>query len=388
MNKITKVFVFCFFSFSLSMIAQTESTLENLLEKLQENHMGSISDVFTLEEQQILRNYFDNQSINTETQEGGGSVFLYGPNNSKGTFGSFDVMDPSIFSPISNSPLTEFEGAGAFDYSNLDFKLIDNVGGLFKLSLSGTYTSIGSLTPPAGESFTGLEYDSSTGILYGLSTDGDGSSTLSTIDPVGGTVTPIGNTGIMLPINLAIDDASIGYTIGIDGNFSFRIMLDTAEAEPIGDVGFDANFGQGMAYDLNNFKIYLSAFNNDTFQTELRTLDTNTGMTTFIGAIGNTIPGGLIQIGWTGSPDNQLSIGDISLYEFSFFPNPARGVLTVKANEAIETVEIYNLLGQQVISQKIGALSSNINVSHLTSGNYILHVRIDNQFETYKLIKQ
>jgi len=386
MIKRTSIFIISFLCFGTLLIAQTESTLDDLLEKLQENHMSSVSDVFTLEEQLILREHFSNLS-DPENSEGA-AVFLFGPNNSKGTFGSFDVMDPSVFSQISTSPLTEFEGAGAWDYNALNFKVIDNVGALYTLELNGTYNFVGNLFPPIGESFVGLEYDMSTDILYGLSTDGAGSSTLSTIDPIGPTMTPIGDTDIMLPINLAIDNASVAYTIGVDGNFSYRIELATAVATPLGDSGFDPNFGQGMSYDPNNDMIYLSAFNNTTFQSELRILDTTTGMTSFEGPIGNTVPGGTIQVGWVGSPDNQLSVGDNTLSNFSFYPNPARNILNVKANDNIENITIYNLLGQKVISQNINAFTSNINITSLTTGLYILKANINGKSGSYKLIKR
>ena len=371
--------------FGTLLFAQTESLLDDLLEKLQENHKSSVSDVFTLEEQLILREHFSNFS-DPENLEG--AFLLYGPNNSKGTFGSLYYMDPSVFGPISNSPLTEFEGSGAWDYNALEFKVIDNIGNLWRLSVTGTYNFIGTLVAPTGESFTGLEYDINSGTLYGLSTDGFGSSTLSTIDVVGWNVTPIGNTGIRLPINLAIDNASVGYTIGVDGNFSYRIELATAVATNLGDSGFDPNFGQGMSYDPNTDMIFAAAFNNDTFQSELRILDTNTGMTTFEGIIGNTIPGGLIQLGWVGIPDDQLSVGDNTLSNFSFYPNPARNILNVKANDNIENIAIYNLLGQKVISQNINAFTSNINITSLTTGLYILKANINGKSGSYKLIKR
>lgn len=389
MKKCTAVFVFCVLCFGISLFAQTESTLESLLERLQENHMGRVSDVFTLEERQILRKHFSNLSINTENPERGPAVYVHGIENINMFYGNFDIQEPEDFMQISLSPLIEFEGAGAWDYNALDFKVIDNLGGLYRLSLTGTYNFEANLTPPTGESFTGMEYDYSTGILYGLSTDGAGSSTLSTIDPVGGTVTSIGNTGITLPINLAIDNASVGYTIGIDGNFSYRINLATADATPLGDIGFDANFGQGMTYEPNTDVILMAAYNNDTFQSELRYLDTSTGMTTMQGLpLGSWTPGGTTQFGWVGSPADQLTIGDYTHSGFSFYPNPASDILTLKANDLIKSITIYNLLGQKVMVQDINALKSNINISNLASGYYILQTIINEQFKSYKLIKQ
>jgi len=143
-----------------------------------------------------------------------------------------------------------------------------------------------------------------------------------------------------------------------------------------------------MSYDPNTDVIFAAAFNNDTFQSELRSLDTNTGMTSFEGIIGNIIPGGLIQVGWLGIPDDQLFVGDNTLSNFSFYPNPARNILNVKANDNIENIAIYNLLGQKVISKNVNAFRSNINITSLTTGLYILKANINGKSGSYKLIKR
>jgi hypothetical protein len=44
-------------------------------------------------------------------------------------------------------------------------------------------------------------------------------------------------------------------------------------------------------------------------------------------------------------------------------------------------------LGQQVISTEIGATTSDINLSGLTAGTYIMKVTVDGQTGTYKVLK-
>lgn len=373
---------------SCSIFSQSDSNLESLLEKLEENHMGSVSDVFSPAEQQILRAHFDALHENNITDNRDEVDYLHGPNNSENIFGQFLISDPETIMTISDSPLIEFEGAGAWDHFGQNFKVIDNAGSLWNLSLSGNYEYDKDLTFPTGESCVGLAFDLEFGTLYGLSTDAIGSSTLSTIDTDKGTVTPIGNTGIMLPINLAIDQMGFAYSIGVDGNFSYRINLVTAEATELGPSGYDPNFAQGATYDHNTNEVYLSAFNDASFKSELRRLDRITGMTTYLGDIGSVFPGGIVQMGWTASPFTLMSVMDFNNFNFSFYPNPAKDMLTLKANENIETITIFNILGQKVISQKIGALTSTIDIAKLSSGNYILNVSINNQTEAYKLIKQ
>jgi hypothetical protein len=102
-----------------------------------------------------------------------------------------------------------------------------------------------------------------------------------------------------------------GYDIGND--MFWAIDKETGAATQVGSIGFDANFGQGIAYD--GTQVVMSAFNNGSFAAEYRTVNTETGMSTFVGNIGT--PGstqfGTIAIPVTGGggggvvPDGLLS---------------------------------------------------------------------------------
>ena len=89
---------------------------------------------------------------------------------------------------------------------------------------------------------------------------------------------------------------------------------------------------------------------------------------------------------WEGTC-NTLGVSENALAGFSFHPNPVTDVLSLKATSNIESVAIYNLLGQQVVSSKIGTTTSDINLSSLTTGAYILKVTVNGQTGTYKILK-
>jgi hypothetical protein len=82
-----------------------------------------------------------------------------------------------------------------------------------------------------------------------------------------------------------------------------------------------------------------------------------------------------------------LGVSDNALAGFSYYPNPATEVLSLKSASNIESVSLFNLLGQQVISTEIGATTSDINLSGLTAGTYIMKVTVDGQTGTYKVLK-
>ena len=84
-----------------------------------------------------------------------------------------------------------------------------------------------------------------------------------------------------------------------------------------------------------------------------------------------------------------LSVNNIERFAgFSYFPNPSANVLNLSANNTIESIAIFNLLGQEVHSTTINETSSSINVSNLATGNYIMKVTIDGVIGTYKFVKK
>lgn len=91
---------------------------------------------------------------------------------------------------------------------------------------------------------------------------------------------------------------------------------------------------------------------------------------------------------WEGDCFYDIGVVEIVFTEFSYFPNPATEVITLKAANNIEAVSIYNLLGQQVIHTNIDASATSINLSDLTTGAYIMKIIINGQTGTYKILKK
>lgn len=72
-----------------------------------------------------------------------------------------------------------------------------------------------------------------------------------------------------------------------------------------------------------------------------------------------------------------------------FYPNPVKDILNISGNQTIASLEIYNLSGQNVVSQKFDAKDISVNLSRLTTGNYIAKVIYkDGSSKTIKVVKQ
>jgi hypothetical protein len=86
--------------------------------------------------------------------------------------------------------------------------------------------------------------------------------------------------------------------------------------------------------------------------------------------------------------EGTLSKTDLSKFNFSYAPNPANNVINLNAAKTISKVEFYNTLGQNVLTSKVGALNSAINIQSLNKGIYVMHVTIDGQTQGFKILKQ
>ncbi len=71
------------------------------------------------------------------------------------------------------------------------------------------------------------------------------------------------------------------------------------------------------------------------------------------------------------------------------FPNPAVETTTITSTQEITSITVFNILGQEVATFKGKGNNTQIDVSNLTTGNYLVKVADENgNAKTLKLIKQ
>ncbi len=81
-------------------------------------------------------------------------------------------------------------------------------------------------------------------------------------------------------------------------------------------------------------------------------------------------------------------VGEQSGDKTLIYPNPVNDKLTVEAQEAIGTVEIYNLMGAKVYSQKNCGNKLEINTADLQSGIYFIRLTNEKASETRRFVKE
>jgi len=76
------------------------------------------------------------------------------------------------------------------------------------------------------------------------------------------------------------------------------------------------------------------------------------------------------------------------LNNFTAYPNPVTSVLNLSYGQNVNNVAVFNLLGQQVITKTVNASESQIDMSTLSAGTYLVKVTADNAVKTIKVVKQ
>ncbi|MCG2612039.1 T9SS type A sorting domain-containing protein [Flavobacterium sp. SM15] len=83
-----------------------------------------------------------------------------------------------------------------------------------------------------------------------------------------------------------------------------------------------------------------------------------------------------------------LGAESFDVASFKVYPNPVKDILNITYSSDITSVEVYNMLGQNVITKSINATLGQIDMSNLTSGNYIVKVTSDGMTKSIKVVKQ
>jgi len=87
------------------------------------------------------------------------------------------------------------------------------------------------------------------------------------------------------------------------------------------------------------------------------------------------------------SDDPSVSTIDFDADNFTYYPNPVNSELRIEANNTIEQVEVFNVLGQRVISQRPNQTNPILDMNNLEAGVYLMKVSIDGTNKTFQIIK-
>lgn len=85
---------------------------------------------------------------------------------------------------------------------------------------------------------------------------------------------------------------------------------------------------------------------------------------------------------------NSLGVKDFSSSNIKMYPNPTSSVFTIEANEIVESVSLFNVLGQEVLSKNPNSNSITLDIANLQTGVYVVKTIIGGVSSTSRVVKK
>jgi Leucine-rich repeat (LRR) protein len=83
-----------------------------------------------------------------------------------------------------------------------------------------------------------------------------------------------------------------------------------------------------------------------------------------------------------------MSAGEFTLSVVRAYPNPSKGIITVDADSAISSLQLYDIQGKMLENIQVNEISGNLDLSGRAAGLYFLTITTDKGVKIEKLIKE
>lgn len=88
------------------------------------------------------------------------------------------------------------------------------------------------------------------------------------------------------------------------------------------------------------------------------------------------------------SIEESLKVDQVISDSLKIYPNPVKDILNLSHTKNISSVEVFNLLGQKIITKAVNSTNDQIDMSNLSTGTYLVKINSDDAVKTVKVIKQ
>src|SRR5690554_2100461 len=83
-----------------------------------------------------------------------------------------------------------------------------------------------------------------------------------------------------------------------------------------------------------------------------------------------------------------LGVSNNQALNVQVYPVPMDGVLHIKANDILDSIDLYDVIGKHIFTKKTNSLTTTIDTSLLASGTYFVIIKVGSKIETRKVIKK
>ncbi len=95
-------------------------------------------------------------------------------------------------------------------------------------------------------------------------------------------------------------------------------------------------------------------------------------------------PNGLWRLNFT-----SLSNSNFEKIENNIYPNPTNGIVNISSTENLKSVQVFDILGKQILEKNIFSTQTQLDLSNFISGVYLLKIESKNgKIKTQKIIKK
>ncbi len=207
---------------------------------------------------------------------------------------------------------------------------------------------------------------------------------------VDGTMLAATLTAGVTPSCQATNIADVWYTVQVPASGNITIETQSSTANSLADTVIAAFTGDCAVLTQVGCDDDSGAPGVNDLMSVLSLTGQTAGSTLYIGVFkyGTNAPTVTVRDFRVSAYDASLANGSFDNANFTYYPNPVKNVLNLSYNKEISNVEVYNLLGQKVITNAINANDAQIDMANLSNGAYMVRVTSDNQVKTIKVIKQ
>ncbi len=218
-------------------------------------------------------------------------------------------------------------------------------------------------------------------------------------------VRPICDFGLTAPNEQTIVVTSTNYCTGIE-------ITDTGGAT--GDYTDSETYVRTIIPNLPNKKISVTfaAFDLELDYDYMHVYDGNTTSAPDLssgGFTGSTIPGpfqstaadgsltlkftsdgGVVAPGYIANVACLTSLANSTFepnIDFSYFPNPTNGLVTIVSKTTISEVKVYNVEGRLLYQNKANTLDTKIDMSAFANGTYFFKLKFNDKEANFKMVK-
>ena len=102
----------------------------------------------------------------------------------------------------------------------------------------------------------------------------------------------------------------------------------------------------------------------------------------------NVSPQGCVSTPFAVTVTVTLGNENFELSDLKYYPNPVLNLLTISAKEPISRIEIYNMLGQNILTLTPNQFEVEVNLSELQNAMYIVKVLSNDKIKIINILKK